>query len=103
MHGDANGRACGSEMVTGSHALCVGALPGLDGHIEMTRRISDLRDERQIRGEQKSGFLGFAEKVMGPGPVSPQCGVTSAFHQVSLIAHHPPPLQAGPAPHHPPT
>ena len=46
VHRDANGRACGRDLVTGLHARGVGALPRLDGHIEMAGRVGDLAEHR---------------------------------------------------------
>ena len=42
VHRDANGCTCGRDLVAGLHARGVGALPRLDGHIEMAGRVGDL-------------------------------------------------------------
>jgi hypothetical protein len=46
MHGDANRRTRGRDMVTGLRARGVGALPRLDGHIEMAGRVGDFAKYR---------------------------------------------------------
>ena len=46
MHRDADGRGCCRDLVTGLHGRRVGALPGLDGHIELAGRIGDLAKHR---------------------------------------------------------
>ena len=46
VHRDANGCTCGRDLVTGLHARRVGALPRLDGHIEMAGRVGDLAEHR---------------------------------------------------------
>ena len=46
VEADANGGACCRELVTRSHARHVGALPRLDGHIEMAGRVGDLAEHR---------------------------------------------------------
>jgi len=43
---DANGRTGGRDLVTGLHARRVGALPRLDGHIEMAGGVGDLAEHR---------------------------------------------------------
>ncbi len=54
VHRDANGRTCRRDLVTGLHARGVGALPRLDGHIEMAGRVGDLAEHRQIGGGQEA-------------------------------------------------
>ena len=46
VHRDANGCTRRRDLVTGLHARGVGALPRLDGHIEMAGRVGDLAEHR---------------------------------------------------------
>ena len=52
VHRHTNGRTCGRDLIASLDAGRVGALPRLDGHIEMTGRVGDLAQHRQIGGGQ---------------------------------------------------
>ena len=46
VHGDTNGGAGRRHLVTGLQARGMGALPRLDGHIELAGRVGDLTEHR---------------------------------------------------------
>ena len=50
VHRDADRRACSRHVVTGVHARRVGALPRLDGHVEVAGRVRDLSEYGEIDG-----------------------------------------------------
>ena len=64
VHRQTDGRTCGRDLVTGLHAGGVGALPRLDGHIEMAGRVGDLTKHRQIGRAQKVVRVRLHEQVI---------------------------------------
>ncbi len=93
VHRDANGRACCRDLVTCLHACGVGALPRLDGHIEMAGRVGDLAEHRQIGGAEEAVPVRLHEQLEGPLPVSPGGRVTCSLDEAktSATAHRTPP------------
>src|SRR4029450_12946071 len=89
MHRDADGRTGCRDLVTGLHEPRVGALPGLDGHIELAGRISDLAKHRQICGGQEAVGVRLHEQVEGLPPVAQGGRVTCALDEATTgaIAH----------------
>jgi hypothetical protein len=71
----------------------VGALPRLDGHIEVAGRIGDLTKHRQIGRRQAAVRVRLHEQVECLLPVALRCSVTGAFDQARprAIIHRTPP------------
>ena len=95
VHRDANGGAGRRDLVTGLQARGVGALPRLDGHIEMAGRVGDLTEHRQIGGAEQAVRVRLHEEIECLLPVSPGGRVTRALDEAktSAIAHRAPPIR----------
>jgi 4-oxalocrotonate tautomerase len=93
VHRDAHGCACCRDVVTCLHACRVGALPRLDGRIEMTGRVGDLAKHRKIGGGKETVPVRLHEEVECLLPVLPGCRVTCALDEAktSAVAHRTPP------------
>jgi hypothetical protein len=94
MHRDANGGAARRELVTALQARGVGALPRLDGHIEMAGGVGNLAEHRQFGGCQEAGRVRLHEEIECFLPDSPGGRVTCALDEAktSAIAHRAPPI-----------
>ena len=70
MHRDSDRGARGRDMVAGLYADNVRALPRFDGHVEMARRVGDLRQQRQIGRIQATIGVGLHEALVALLPIS---------------------------------
>jgi hypothetical protein len=93
VHRDPHGRSRGGDVVTGLHARRVGALPRVDGRIQVARRVGDLAESRQVARCQEALPVGLREQDEGPLPVAAGCRLTGALDETSTsaIAHCTPP------------
>ena len=60
----------GRDVVAGLQARGVGALPRLDGHVEMAGRVGDLAEQREVGGVEQAVGVGLHEEVEGLLPVA---------------------------------
>ena len=70
VHRDANRRPRCRVLVASIHAQRVSALPRLDGHIEMARRVGDLAEQRQIGRTCETVHVGLHQDVVGLLPIA---------------------------------
>ena len=93
MHRQANGRTCRRNLLPGLRARGIGALPRLDGHIEMTGGVGDLSQNRQIGGADQAVGVRAHEEVEGLLPFPCRCRVSSTLDggRTTTIGHRTPP------------
>ena len=70
VHRQAHRGARRGGGLTGGHQPCVGALPGLDGHIEVPRTVGGVGQHRQIRKTDLAARLRRLEQVERRRPVA---------------------------------
>ena len=86
MQRDANRRPGRRDRVAGLDRQGVRALPRLDGHVEMTGRIGDLREQLQLARTRQAVRVGPHEDLVGLVPVTTRCRLLR-----TLDAHPAPP------------
>ena len=77
VHRDANRRPRCRVGVAGLHAQRVRPLPGLDGHVEMPRRVRDLAEDREIGGAREAVCVRLREGS-NAAPIAPRRCITCA-------------------------
>ena len=70
VHRDTDRCARRRDRIAGLDAESVRALPRLDGHVEMARRVRDLREQRQLGRTQEPVRVGLHEQLVGRLPIS---------------------------------
>jgi hypothetical protein len=79
MHRDANRCTCRRDSVAGLRRQRVGALPRLDGHVEMAGRVRDLAEQPQIARIRKAVRVGLQQQVVGLLPMFPRGRIARAL------------------------
>ena len=81
VHGDANGGTSRRDTIASLHARRMGALPGLDRLVEMTRGVGHAGQKRQVGSRERSARVRFDEKLVSVLPIALDRGAVRPFQR----------------------